>query len=524
MKKQRKGGSRLEKNIPEHDQATRRDSAQADGGKPGMAKWKKVLLIVLAAAVVVLLVLVIVHQVLVNMPHGSEDAAPLPMVDPVTGDQLPDNLMSKATRKKDFYTFLVVGRDTGGGGNTDTMMLAAYDIPNQKLSIMSIPRDTMVDARHPDHNRKLNGVWNLGLYYAKKDEKKEGIEYLREAVGDMVSFVPDFYFVVSWESFGRLVDAIGGVEFEVPFHMKYDDPTQNLHIDVAAGKRVLTGEEAMGVVRWRHNNSGGGYATGDVGRIGTQQALMKEVIKKCLKIENITKFANIFLDEVDTNLTVGNLVAFAERAILGGLKMENVLFTTMPNTPIYVNGESYVQANPDELLGVLNDCLNPYKEDIPMEALHILQYSSSRGYYIYSGTGTGSTPVYTAPKPAAMVGGSKADPTPSPEPSEEASPEPDVDSSSEPADSSAEPSVAPDASARPSDDPDVSPRPSDAPDDDAQPSQAPGDAPEPSDDAPAPSEPPADEPEPPETVPETSEPSEPEPTPSSTGPQGIVLD
>ena len=37
------------------------------------------------------------------------------------------------------YTFLLVGRDTGGGGNTDTMLLASYDVTNQKATVMSIP-------------------------------------------------------------------------------------------------------------------------------------------------------------------------------------------------------------------------------------------------------------------------------------------------------------------------------------------------------------------------------------------------
>ena len=46
---------------------------------------------------------------------------------------------SPATARREFYTFLLVGRDTGGGGNTDTLMVMAYDIPNQTLNVMSIP-------------------------------------------------------------------------------------------------------------------------------------------------------------------------------------------------------------------------------------------------------------------------------------------------------------------------------------------------------------------------------------------------
>lgn len=454
MSRQKRGGSRLEKNMPEnrHQTHPRQGAPSGErrrrkGSKDGVPRWLKILLIVLAVILAIVLVLFAIYKswaVLPNVDLPGVDVT----VDPDTGILPPQNPMVNSPRKKGFYTFLVAGRDTGGGGNTDTMMLVAYDIPNQKLSVMSLPRDTMVDARHPDRNRKLNGVWNLGLYYAKKDNKKAGVEYLKEAVGDMMGFVPDFYVVVNWEAFGRLVDALGGVEFDVPFTMKYDDPTQNLHINVPKGKRVLTGEEAMGVVRWRHNNSFSvQYATGDLGRIETQQAFMKEVVKKCLKIENVTKinqFAEIFTEEVDTDLTMGNLVAFAERAILGGLSMDNVLFTTMPNTAVYVGKESYVQAKPDELLGLLNDSFNPYTEDLTMDALHILQYKSSTGYYTASGSGTGTAPIYTDPKPAAVA--TKPEPSatvpPEDEPDPEESGEPDPDDTPRPSGSQA-PSASP---------------------------------------------------------------------------------
>ena len=49
-------------------------------------------------------------------------------------------------KSQDYYTVLILGRDTGGGGNTDTMLLASYDVTNQKATVMSIPRDTMVNA------------------------------------------------------------------------------------------------------------------------------------------------------------------------------------------------------------------------------------------------------------------------------------------------------------------------------------------------------------------------------------------
>lgn len=431
MSREKRGGARLEhssspkKNA--HDQSSKPQKAgEGNSSQPKLSRGAKIAIIVVAVIAAVLLILFTVYKSWAKLPNLDDLPLPSITADPVTG-LMPSGVPETSARKKEFYTFLVVGRDTGGGGNTDTIMLAAYDVPNQKLTVMSIPRDTMVDARHPGGNKKINAVWNLGLYYAEKGSEKKGIDYLKEAIGDMTGITPDFHVVVNWEAFGRLVDAIGGVDFEVPFEMKYKDPTQDLIIDQAAGMRHLSGDDAMQVVRWRHNNSYSvQYADADLGRIRTQQALMKEIVKKCLKIENVTKinqFAEIFTEEVETDLSLGNLVAFAERAIFGGLDMDNVNFITMPVTGVYVNKASYVQAKPDELLGILNDGFNPYTEDLTMDRLNVLQYSSSSGYYTYKGSGTGVKPTYTTPKPAQAVTKPSATPTPPDEPDDTPKPE-----------------------------------------------------------------------------------------------------
>lgn len=156
-----------------------------------------------------------------------------------------------AVRRKDgFYTFLLVGRDTGGGGNTDTLMLAAYDTKEQRAALMSIPRDTMVDVSWDV--KKINSVYNMYLGRGKE----EAAAALEDAVAGLTGFRPDYTVTVEWEAVGEIVEAIGGVWFEVPFDMHYVDPVQDLYIDQAAGYRLLSGQDAMQVVRWRKNNTG----------------------------------------------------------------------------------------------------------------------------------------------------------------------------------------------------------------------------------------------------------------------------
>ena len=81
-----------------------------------------------------------------------------------------------------------------------------------------------------------------------------GITALKKEVGKLTGIAPDFYVVVQWEAVGRLVEAIGGVHFEVPFDMDYDDPTpgQDLHIHLKQGYQELNGEQAMGPVSYTH--------------------------------------------------------------------------------------------------------------------------------------------------------------------------------------------------------------------------------------------------------------------------------
>ncbi|MDD4715230.1 MAG: LCP family protein [Oscillospiraceae bacterium] len=282
--------------------------------------------------------------------------------------------LSQAGRKSNFYTFLICGTDDGNGG-TDTIMVAAYDVDNQKMNVMSIPRDTMVNVSWS--TKKINSTYNAG-----------GLELLQENVAKLIGFPVDFYIRVDLKGFVKLVDAIGGVEFNVPFSMNYDDPSQDLSIHIQKGLQKLDGEHAIGVVRWRKNNNGTGYTAGDIGRIQTQQAFMTAVAKQSLTVGNLTKvneFAKIFADYVDTNLKTGNLIWLAQK--VSGMSADDMNFFTLPgNYAVNYHGASYVTPNIDELVEAINAYLNPYKRDVTADMLDIMTLSS--GGKLVSSTGT----------------------------------------------------------------------------------------------------------------------------------------
>ena len=384
-------------------------------------------------------------------------------------------------RKEDFFTFLVIGRDTGGGGNTDTLLLAAYDVPNQQLNVMSIPRDTMVNVSWDI--KRINSVYNM---YGGGDD---GLEALGDEISQLVGFVPDFQVVVEWEAVGQLVDALGGVWYDVPRDMYYWDPTQDLLIDVDAGYQLLDGDKAMQVVRFRDGPNG--YNTGDLGRIETQQGFLKAVVEQCLQITNVTRIgqlAQVFTDNVTTNLTIPNLLWFAQQAILGNssgqtLDMDSVNFVTMPCTTRnvwsrgYGNMQSYVVPNTSELVDLVNESFNPYLEELSSRELDIMYVNSD-------GTIGSSTGVLEDRTHNSAWLEYKNRPASTPEPTESTLPEetesPDPTASPDP-DASSSPSVSPSPGVTDSPEPSSSASPSPSPGGGTETTQSPPPAESPTD-------------------------------------------
>lgn len=308
-------------------------------------------------------------------------------------------------RKEGVYTFLLLGRDTGGGGNTDTMMVASYDTKNQTVNVLNIYRDTMVNA--PWDIKRINSVYNFN------GGGEEGIEALKGYLMDLLGFAPDYYITIEWDAVGELVDAIGGVEFDVPYEMHYWDPTQNLRIDQAKGYRTLYGDDAMQVIRWRKNNDGSGTSVGDVGRVSIQQDFLKAVVAKCLRTVNLStvpKYAQIMLDNVTTDIPLGTIVWFGTQAL--GLDMSNLSFHGLPGklngsawSRSYNNYQSYVLPDGEAIVELVNASFNPYMEDVELSDLDIMSVnrdgslSSSRG--VVRDTKAAKPPVVPTRAPAA---------------------------------------------------------------------------------------------------------------------------
>ena len=207
----------------------------------------------------------------------------------------PDNLDRISGRS----TILLCGTDEDGT-RTDTILLLTLDRSEGSVRLLSIPRDTYAPAYVVP---KINSA------YGAVGGGEKGMEQLMEQVKNVIGFLPDGYALVDLGAFVEAVDLLGGLDFDVPMDMDYDDPDQNLFIHLRAGEQHLTGEQLMWVVRFRS-----GYANADIGRTEVQRAVLKTAMKQWLRPKTLAALPGlwrIYQENLTTDLSVRNIVWIA---------------------------------------------------------------------------------------------------------------------------------------------------------------------------------------------------------------------
>ena len=264
--------------------------------------------------------------------------------DPAGGEQTPLVL----TRRDGVYTCLLVGVADMGG--SDTIMLGTFDTQNKTASLVSIPRDTLVLRN--GYNSKINATYSSG-----------GVELVRQTVSEILGVPIDFYVTINLNAFQAIVDEIGGVWFDVPVNMDYEDPYQNLYIHIQAGYQKLNGQQAVGVVRCRSC-----YPSADIGRVQTQRDFLAALVSQTITLSNVTKatsLINIFNTYVESDLPLDTMIYFATQAV--GMDLDaNLSSATLPGEWI----SPYYELDDEAVLELVNS-LGVYEEPVPMEVLNI---------------------------------------------------------------------------------------------------------------------------------------------------------
>ena len=287
-------------------------------------------------------------------------------VDEDTGEEIEEEMELPASHRAGVYNILICGTDDDGY-RTDTIIVAHLDEETHDVALMSVPRDTVVLTGN-------GGIMKINSVYAGGGA--DGMARLSKRLGAMLGFELDGYVLVNLEAFRETVDLVDGVEFDVPQDMYYQDPTQNLHIDLKAGKQLLDGEKAMELVRFRK-----GYASQDIQRTKVQQEFLRALAKKVLSVSSLTKlkeFADVFSTYVTTDLTVGNMLYFAKA--LMQCNFDAMKTYTLEGEGAMINGGSYYPLYAGKLVQVVNESFNPYDAPVTLDTVNVITPEAARSY------------------------------------------------------------------------------------------------------------------------------------------------
>lgn len=226
-----------------------------------------------------------------------------------------DSPFFEAFQDKQRVNVLLLGVNTG---LTDTIMLVSFDMEAQHVDIISVPRDTYYHRAGYDSpaEKKINAAY-------KKDPLNTAM-----AVSETLMGIPiHYYAVVDYEGIKNIVDTVGGVPMDVPFRMRYRDPTDKppLNIDIPEGHQVLDGEHAVQFLRYRK-----GYTEGDLGRVKAQLEFMKSAFRQAMEYGPV-ETAKVVSENLKSDITYGRAAEIAAKAI--GMDVESISTYMMPNNP-----------------------------------------------------------------------------------------------------------------------------------------------------------------------------------------------
>lgn len=206
---------------------------------------------------------------------------------------------------------LLVGLDAKEDGvqRSDTIILMAARLDGSSTTLVSVPRDSRV--RIPGSRR---GITKINAAYASGKEEK-----LKETLAqpDVMGADLPYHIVFDSNTVAKVIDAMGGIELDVPRDMNYDDNWGKLHIHLKKGRQHLNGEQVVGYLRWRKNSHGRG-SSDDFSRTERQRTLfiaIKDKMRTWDGVKRVPAVYRAFRDNVvSMNLTPMQLAALGWRA------------------------------------------------------------------------------------------------------------------------------------------------------------------------------------------------------------------
>lgn len=270
---------------------------------------------------------------------------------------------------KPAYNILILGVDDVSS-STDVMMIAHVDEQKGTLSILQIPRDTYINKEVGGYKNisKANSMYAASLSYFKNtvgqgnnQARESALNDVTNQFTDALGVKVDFYVLVDTDAFVYIVDKVGGIEYDVPMDMDYDDDVQDLHIHLKKGKQKLTGDMAEQLIRFRS-----GYTKGDLDRMELRANFINEMVKQVMKNipeDSLVQIATELYGSVVTNAKIGEMIDMLKS--IYGVDSSNVSIATLAGSPVQ-NPETelwaYYVVNKAKAVEDVNKYLNSDKD------------------------------------------------------------------------------------------------------------------------------------------------------------------
>lgn len=263
---------------------------------------------------------------------------------------------------------LIMGVDIGTPGTanandpkrTDTLIVAHYNAEDDKINLVSIPRDILIKIN--GKNQKINAAHAIG-----------GVKYAVDAVEKLLSIKIDYYGKIDYEGFRQVIDAIGGIDMDITRNMNYDDPTQNLSIHFKKGTTVhLDGKKAEEFFRWRKNNDGTGFQDGDLGRIENQHMFIGKVmdkVKNPLIVLKIPSILSAIQDYVEVNMDGSEIFKYGY--IFASIGRDKLSMDTLKGDAKYISGISYLVYDDDQNKEIISKLQGNSVQNVDKSKLNI---------------------------------------------------------------------------------------------------------------------------------------------------------
>ncbi|TFJ90257.1 LCP family protein [Lentibacillus salicampi] len=216
----------------------------------------------------------------------------------------------------------------GDNGRTDTMIVATFNPGDEKLKLLSLPRDTLVEIAGRGTQEKIAHAHAYG-----------GKEMAIKTVEQFLDIPIDYYAAVNFDAFTNIVDILGGVEVDVPFDFEQRTIREsgNENLQFTEGPMELNGEEALAFARMRKKDP-----RGDIGRNERQQQVIKAIIDKATSLGTVTKVDDLAEEvgnNVKTNMKVSEGLGFyREYSDFSTSNIDKLSYDTYPQT---INGRDY---------------------------------------------------------------------------------------------------------------------------------------------------------------------------------------